>query len=760
MTIITTPDQVNQWIEQDKRTHVSPIEKLPSCQSYLYRIKAVMRTLYKASVEIKVDKYEKEHFSVIWDREDGSCRWFPETSDLAPTKEEAEDMQREVSEANRKGEFPTQVSKPTLVNNQESYLINNAKESDLYKYYDEDGQIIFVQVRVDYEDRDKRYVPQTYWSDGYWRAIEPEDGLPIFNGHMVRSGDRIFIHEGAKAARAADRICAGESEADRAHPFHVMYASGVHVGWIGGVNHLGRTNWSLIVSKTNDVIIVPDADKEGMRNINKIASKFDCRCSYIHFDSSWPKGWDSADDIPEDFFTTPTAEGNRIYNGRRLEDLLRDCTFATEQWFPSDEEGKKKHYRVRQSFADQWTYVTSTEQFVNLNRRDIALSKTQLNSAYRNRSHVKDLSDYLLKTIPYSMDNFTFMPELGEGPEATVGSETHLNQYVDHRMPPVRGTKADTAIFWEYLEYLIPKEEERRLLVRWVATLYAQPETRMGFGVLLLSTQQGTGKSTFLGICSQLIGASHVASPSNEDLQSKFNSWVAKKRLVAVDEIYAGASFSVYTKLKSMMTDEKISIDTKFVAPYVVPNRSHYLACSNSKEALKIEDKDRRWFLPTVTELLMSKEKYDELHKWIRSGGAAYLAAELLGENEFITAGEKPIETAAKIALTRASKSMGELKVMDLLDLLGDQEFVRTDDLVNWCQDNIKDSRYLKVHQVAEIAGRMDMHVVETARGGFICKDEVKYAERIFGLDESGINKLIRKNAVTVEMLSKDQESM
>jgi hypothetical protein len=81
-------------------------------------------------------------------------------------------------------------------------------------------------------------------------------------------------------------------------------------------------------------------------------------------------------------------------------------------------------------------------------------------------------------------------------------------------------------------------------VLKWCATLIARPSIRMGYGLLLISEQQGIGKTT-LGahILAPLVGLHNTSFPGENDITSAFNEWVAHKRLAVISEIYSGSSW-------------------------------------------------------------------------------------------------------------------------------------------------------------------------------------------------------------------------
>ena len=244
---------------------ISPIELQPHCSEYLKRIGARMRTLFSATIVTQSLGYEKEVSSIRFTRE-GEVRAAPA---FAPTEEEAVLISNEIALLT----FPEQVTISALSNSNIPPLILNAPSDKLFIFRKpNNGDIRFIQVRIELDNGDKRYVPQTFWDDGEWRAVEPEEGLPIYGIEAVRKGDRVMLHEGAKAAKAAAEIARGSS-----HPFSSYFKGFVHVGWIGGVHHFRRTLWrELVNAQPSELVIMPDNDFIGRSKINEISRRFDC----------------------------------------------------------------------------------------------------------------------------------------------------------------------------------------------------------------------------------------------------------------------------------------------------------------------------------------------------------------------------------------------------------------------------------------------------------------------------------------------------
>jgi hypothetical protein len=80
------------------------------------------------------------------------------------------------------------------------------------------------------------------------------------------------------------------------------------------------------------------------------------------------------------------------------------------------------------------------------------------------------------------------------------------------------------------------------------------------------------------------------------------------------------------------------------------------VACSNSKKALRIEETDRRWFYPKLSENAWGREKWGEFYQWLNSGGLNIVMNWAMEHGNYILPGEHAPMTVDKQALIDDSK--------------------------------------------------------------------------------------------------------
>ena len=157
-------------------------------------------------------------------------------------------------------------------------------------------------------------------------------------------------------------------------------------------------------------------------------------------------------------------------------------------------------------------------------------------------------------------------------------------------------------------------------------------------------------------------------------VNSNFNYWCSHKRLAHVAEIYAGESRKAYNNLKTIITDQLITVNAKYLADYDIENWMHIFACSNVLRALKLSDEDRRFFTPRVTEEKKPPAWWDEFYEWLDfCGGYGIIkqwACDFLETHSPVSESEPAPWSEAKGDVIREGYSPGQMRVVRALNTI------------------------------------------------------------------------------------------
>jgi hypothetical protein len=595
------------------------------------------------------------------------------------------------------------------------------------------GGVVMVQERRVNADGDRLFVPWTYFSDGQWRPMEPDGKLPMWKPEKARS-KRIMIHEGAKAAMAAEKIA---TDPNSKHPWAKVLSTYEHWGMIGGALAPHRTDYDELTQVApTAVVYVCDNDYPGKRALKEVSKCYGRHLVGVMFDDfKFKDSWDMADPMPEELFS------GGEYHGPELESMMMPATWATE----SVNTGQRGRPQIvlKPDFAYEWFHSVVPEAYAHRSWPSKLYSAAEFNNAVRPYSDVDDTARLVKMQLATKGVKLVYTPERPAGIYSDEDSNICLNT---HQPSPVKVRKGSPQPFLDFMEHLVPGEADRKNFLRWIATLIARPDIKMLYGVLLISTRQGVGKGT-LGekILAPLIGRENVSTPSETEIvEGAFNYWAGHKRLAIVHEIYAGHSSKAYNKLKSIVTDDNVTVNKKYMAAYQMQNWLHFFACSNSTSALKLSADDRRWFVPRITEKVKSAEYWEGFNLWLRKGGLGIIkrwAEETCQDPAMVVMkGERAPDSVAKQDAVRENYSEGMNLTYDILDAVKTKAmnedkvaFVLDTELVKMVKGVIHEGR-----QTDRIERRGTLRAVAAAVGGwYVCEDRLTI-RKWGGLDSFG----------------------
>jgi hypothetical protein len=637
---------------------IKSLDELPSVRDYLRRIGAEPRSMRTAVVKELAGAYWRD-VAVIRLEKNGVVD-APEA--YAPSEGEAKLIELEVLKA----DWPNHVKVKHPENLPDD--VSRADPEDVFEFRDRQGMLSMLQVRKTLEDGGKIYVPWTYWDDGEWRRMEPEGPLPLWGMEHVGDHATVFIHEGAKAARAVHRMVhrgtAPDKAALAAHPWGAELQGAAHIGWIGGALSPHRTDWSALKEMgVRRAYIVSDNDQPGVAAVPAIAFNMRMTCFHVQFTSEWPVSFDLADEFPAHMFRE--LEGKRRYVGPPFRSCLHPATWATD--LIANPRGKPTTV-LRDNFKDAWAYVEEADIFVCVEMPEVMRSEAVLNRMLAPFSHASETSRLIVKAYRGRATKLCYRPDI----PGRVVSDRTTSAINLHTPTMVRSEVGNPQPWLDFMEYMFPNPVERHQMMRWCATLIALPKVRMHYGVLLVSERQGIGKTTLgTNVLAPLVGLQNVGFPSEQTIvEGSFNAWMAHKRLLVVNEIYSGHSWKAYNRLKSLITDADIEVNQKYQRSYNIENWGHVLACSNSLRALKVEGDDRRWFYPEVTETPWTNAQFEAFRNWLESGGLGIIKTWAEGFGDYVRSGERAPMTSRKEELIDSSRSEGQQEAIDIAHAL------------------------------------------------------------------------------------------
>jgi hypothetical protein len=212
------------------------------------------------------------------------------------------------------------------------------------------------------------------------------------------------------------------------------------------------------------------------------------------------------------------------------------------------------------------------------------------------------------KALAYEPGNFS-----------TITAEGNVNLWQPPTLRPKRGSAGP---WLDLVKYIFREQEYVDWFLQWFAYPLQNPGTKLYQSVFVHGEGQGVGKSFVVTpICDVLYGENFTRL-TNDDLHSTFNENLVNRQFALIDEIHVANNIdrrNLMSKLKDMITRERVSVNRKYERPYFVRDCTNYYITSNYQNALPLDPEDRRFFVIAAPEQPMQPSQYSFIDKHVRS---------------------------------------------------------------------------------------------------------------------------------------------
>lgn len=163
--------------------------------------------------------------------------------------------------------------------------------------------------------------------------------------------------------------------------------------------------------------------------------------------------------------------------------------------------------------------------------------------------------------------------------------------------------------------------EQITLGMQYMKILYEFPQQILPI-LSLVSTERGTGKTTFLNWISMIYGE-NTTLISPDDVARGFNSIYATKNIIMIDETVIEKNTTV-ERLKSIATAKNISVSQKFVSEYSISFFGKVILCTNKEnDFMRIDEEEVRFWIRKINPIMslntmIEKHLFDEIPKFLK----------------------------------------------------------------------------------------------------------------------------------------------
>lgn len=289
--------------------------------------------------------------------------------------------------------------------------------------------------------------------------------------------------------------------------------------------------------------------------------------------------------------------------------LRKECAYKVdESKIQKSEEGfLTKIFDKVPKWSKNYVYIHATNEFYNTKSGDrkvpevfdncyskyLLTKQDKLEDVHRPATRPRDFVLNAINIPQYS--SYTYLP--GEGKSVEVDGVNCYNTYID-RSPPRSKEKFDYVKekIENHIRVLLSDEREQNILLDYLAFVVQNPGKKIKWTILLQGAQ-GCGKTLIGNLIGAALGPGTTWPVDNEQLESPFTSWAENKLFIVMEEVHVSGSnrFKIMGKLKPFLTNAVIPINRKNKPEYTVPNIANYLLLSNHRNAIALENTDRRY---------------------------------------------------------------------------------------------------------------------------------------------------------------------
>ncbi len=259
----------------------------------------------------------------------------------------------------------------------------------------------------------------------------------------------------------------------------------------------------------------------------------------------------------------------------------------------------------RDALYREWIWSIGQERFINRRMPMTRQLKTsQFDSIYNYmlpKSSGQSMAKLLFKTDT-SLKRFwsvAFVPGAPhpDDPHMPLNETLPGRLYNVYRPSLVIPKEGDTSLWNEHINYLFQNEDERNMLLNWMAWILQNPTLKPNHALLIIGKQTGTGKSLVARILEKIVGKHNTQRPKNSSMGGDFNSWLLNCRLCIVEEVYQPGRVEKLVAMRDLITEPRCEINMKGVPAFLVDNYVCVLGVSNHNDALPLDEHDRRWLV-------------------------------------------------------------------------------------------------------------------------------------------------------------------
>jgi len=157
-------------------------------------------------------------------------------------------------------------------------------------------------------------------------------------------------------------------------------------------------------------------------------------------------------------------------------------------------------------------------------------------------------------------------------------------------------------------------------IIKWIAQMIQFPKVKSICPTLI--SKEGAGKGTLLLLIRKMLGDSKVMETTTpaRDVWGTFNNSMANSFLVVLNEMSKKDTTDCEGIIKALITDPKITINTKGVSSYDINSYHRFIITTNNEDPITSKKDDRRnLIIRSSDELIGNKQYFNDLRELINN---------------------------------------------------------------------------------------------------------------------------------------------
>jgi Domain of unknown function (DUF3854)/Family of unknown function (DUF5906) len=206
-----------------------------------------------------------------------------------------------------------------------------------------------------------------------------------------------------------------------------------------------------------------------------------------------------------------------------------------------------------------------------------------------------------------------------EPSQDTLTEDGHFNTWKGWPYAPKKGSVQPWTELLNFLCY--DSEVARTYIEQWFAYPLQNPGVKMRNAVVLWGFGKGTGKSLLGYTVGDLYGEAFTEIDDDHvEGVNSFNAWARNRHLVMGDDISGNEARKVASRIKKLITREKLEINIKNIPQYTVRDCINYYFTGQHPDCFYLEEGDRRLFIHEVKSRTgLEAAFYNHYDNWRRS---------------------------------------------------------------------------------------------------------------------------------------------